>query len=113
MARTLVALAVVWLAVLAWPTRRHWCQGWVEDNVGVAYAKGLLVAEDRVAALGWYERAAAHGSPAAAFNLGFAHQSVLGTPADAEVAAHWYEQAARSGLAEAGNNLAMDRMRRI
>ena len=59
------------------------------------------------------ERAAAHGSPAAAFNLGFAHQSVLGTPADAEVAAHWYEQAARSGLAEAGNNLAMDRMRRI
>ena len=53
----------------------------------------------------WYRKAAAQGSAAAAFNLGFAYQNGLGVNANVKQAAIWYERAARAGSAEAGNNL--------
>ena len=105
--RTLLGLAVVALGVLAWPPSRLWCEGRVENGIGVVYSKGLGVGQDPVAARRWFERAAEHGAPAGAYNLAFAYQNGAGIAADPHQAARWYERAARAGMAQAGNNLAL------
>lgn len=80
------------------------------DSATALFVAALVV--DRVegdtqAAIAWYMQAAALGSPAAQFNLGFAFRHGVGVPADARRAAAWYAKAASAGNLNAQNNLAL------
>ncbi len=63
-------------------------------NIGILYAEGHGVPEDRARAVEWLTRAAEQGDPIAAFNLGEIHASEEGAAPDYAAAARFYEQAA-------------------
>ena len=80
------------------------------DSATALFVAALVV--DRVegdtqAAIAWYMQAAALGSAAAQFNLGYAFRHGVGVPADAHRAAAWYAKAANAGNLNAQNNLAL------
>ncbi|MBS0396601.1 MAG: sel1 repeat family protein [Proteobacteria bacterium] len=105
MSPALLVLALV--AVWSWPPSRDFLLGRVENNVGVFYAKGLLVDRDEAEAVRWYAKSARRGCASGAFNFAFALQQGVGVAPNEREAAVWYEKAAAAGMAEAANNLGL------
>ena len=76
------------------------------NRTGVRYAQGDGVPQDYVAALAWYERAAAHGSLAALGNIATLYFYGWGVPQSYEQAAKVLELAVDAGDPDAENKLA-------
>jgi TPR repeat protein len=76
------------------------------NRTGVRYAQGDGVTRDYVAALAWYERAAAHGSLAALGNIATLYFYGWGVPQSYEQAAKVLELAVDAGDPDAQNKLA-------
>ena len=70
-------------------------------SLGVAYANGYGVSEDKSEALRWWRKAADQGYIKAEFRLGVAYDLGDGVPKDEAEAARWYRKAADQGYAEA------------
>ena len=75
-------------------------------NLGYLYDKGLGVAADAEAALGWYLKAAEQGLAEAQYAVGRAFDEGRGVVRDLARAAKWYRRAAEHGLAAAQYDLA-------
>jgi TPR repeat protein len=73
----------------------------VQYSLGVAYANGYGVSEDKSEALRWWRKAADQGYIKAEFRLGVAYDLGDGVPKDEAEAARWYRKAADQGYAEA------------
>lgn len=65
--------------------------------VGTAYDEGLGVPEDPVAAMEWFQKAAAAGHTLAEHNIGNAYAAGRGVAADASAAVTWWTKAAQKG----------------
>ena len=76
------------------------------NRAGVRYAQGDGVQQDYVAALAWYERAAAHGSLAALGNIATLYFYGWGVPQSYEQTAKVLELAVDAGDPDAQNKLA-------
>jgi TPR repeat protein len=76
------------------------------NRTGVRYAQGDGIPQDYVAALAWYERAAAHGSLAALGNIATLYFYGWGVPQSYEQAAKVLELAVDAGDPDAENKLA-------
>lgn len=76
------------------------------NRMGVQYAQGQGVRQDYIAALAWYERAAANGSIAALDNIATLYFYGFGVPQSYEQAARVLELAVDAGDADAQNKLA-------
>ncbi len=75
-------------------------------NVGLFYAKGLGVQQDRAEAQKWYEKAAKQGNGAAQYNLAqLYHTEGLKDKYAYAKAKYWYEKAVEADIKEAYNNL--------
>jgi TPR repeat protein len=74
-------------------------------NLGVAYANGYGVSEDKSEALRWWRKAADQGYVKAEFRLGVAYDLGDGVPRDEAESVRWYRKAADQGDAEAQFNL--------
>ena len=70
-------------------------------SLGVAYANGYGVSEDKSEAMRWWRKAADQGYIKAEFRLGVAYDLGDGVPKDDAEAARWYRKAADQGDAEA------------
>ncbi len=70
-------------------------------NVGVAYANGDGVAQDRAEAVKWFMKAAEKDIVEAYFNLGICYANGWGVPKDDSEAAKWLRKAADKGDADA------------
>jgi len=103
----LLLLAGLAAALAIWAPSRQYLEGRLYNNIGSAYARGILVGKSADQATHWYRAAAERGSAAGQFNLGYALQKGAGIPRDEDAAAIWYKRAARQGMPEAANNLAM------
>lgn len=65
--------------------------------MGTAFDEGLGVAEDAVAAFGWFQKAAAEGHTLAEHNIGNAYAAGRGVAADPSAAVAWWTKAALKG----------------
>jgi len=74
-------------------------------NLGVAYANGYGVSEDKSEAIRWWRKAADQGYVKAQFRLGVAYDLGDGVPRDEAESVRWYRKAADQGDAEAQFNL--------
>lgn len=74
-------------------------------SLGVAYANGYGVSEDKSEAVRWWRKAADQGYIKAEFRLGVAYDLGDGVPRDEAEAVRWYRKAADQGDAEAQFNL--------
>jgi TPR repeat protein len=74
-------------------------------NLGVAYANGYGVSEDKSEAMRWWRKAADQGYIKAEFRLGVAYDLGDGVPRDEAESVRWYRKAADKGDAEAQFNL--------
>jgi hypothetical protein len=72
-----------------------------QDALGVLYAAGERVPQDRTAAFQWFQRAALAGLASAEFHLGDAYAHGDGVFEDAARAFEWYLKAALQGHAQA------------
>jgi len=70
-------------------------------NLGVAYANGYGVSEDKPEAVRWWRKAADQGYVKAEFRLGVAYDLGDGVPRDEAESVRWYRKAADQGDAEA------------
>jgi hypothetical protein len=75
------------------------------NRMGILYATGTGVPQDLVAALAWYQRAAANGSTSAMNNIATMHYHGLGVPQSYQEAAKWLRLAVEQGDAPAQNKL--------
>ncbi|TNE43972.1 MAG: sel1 repeat family protein [Sphingomonadales bacterium] len=73
--------------------------------MGVAYAFGKGVPQDKAAAIDWYSKAANQGYAEAQFNLGASYAGGLGVPKNMNEAIKWYLRAANQGHGGAQFNL--------
>lgn len=69
-----------------------------EGNLGMMYEIGEDLPKDRVQALRWFRRGAAHGGANSQHNLGAMYGSGEGVPPDPVEAARWYHLAAEQGF---------------
>ena len=69
------------------------------------FDEGVGVAEDNVAAIAWYRKAAEQGDPQAQNNLGAMYDAGEGTDINDKEAVKWYTLAANQGNTIAQNNL--------
>lgn len=76
-------------------------------NLGMMYAKGAGVQQDKAKALELYAKASAAGHVKATYNLGLMYQRGEGVEEDSARAAELYEQAHAKGYPKATHNLAM------
>lgn len=76
-------------------------------NLGIAYAEGKAVPQDRAKAVSLYQQGAGKGSVLAAYNLAQAYRKGEGVVLDHGQAAKWYEFAAKRGDYRAGNELGL------
>lgn len=76
-------------------------------NMGMMYAKGKLVDQDKAKARELYEAASAAGHAKATYNLGLMYHRGEGVEKDSARAAELYHQAHAKGYAKATRNLAM------
>lgn len=76
-------------------------------NLGIAYAEGKAVPQDRAKAVGYYRQGAGKGSVLAAYNLAQAYRKGEGVALDYAQAAKWYAFAAKRGDYRAGNELGL------
>jgi TPR repeat protein len=74
-------------------------------SLGVAYANGYGVSEDKSEALRWWRTSADQGYVKAQFRLGVAYDLGDGVPRDEAESVRWYRKAADQGDAEAQFNL--------
>ena len=74
-------------------------------TLGVMYAYGIDVPENRIEAVKWFRLAADQGDASAQYNLGFAYANGIGVTQSYTEAVKWYRLAADQGYAEATNNL--------
>jgi TPR repeat protein len=70
-------------------------------NCGLAYGRGIGVAQDWVQSVRWYEKAAAAGHADAQAQLGVCYAEGTGVAQDWVQAARWYEKAAVAGNVDA------------
>ncbi len=70
-------------------------------NLGVAYANGKGVAEDKREAVRWYRLAAEQGEAIAQYSLGVAYANGEGVDQDQREAVRWWSKAAEQGDADA------------
>lgn len=75
--------------------------------LGVAYSEGHGVAQDQAEGLGWFEKAAAHGSADGALSAGRMVRAGQGTPADSEKAIALFRRGAELGASECMFELGM------
>lgn len=68
-----------------------------QNNLGVMYADGTVVARDDAVAVSWYRKAAERGNADAQYNLGLAYNNGQGVSRDTAAAASWYRKAADQG----------------
>src|SRR5262249_58434273 len=83
-----------------------------EDNAAMEelarrLLQGVGVAKDRRAGAGWLLRAAQHGSPQAAFNVGVMYERGFVVERDSVRAVEWYRKAVQANLPMAKHNLAL------
>ena len=76
-------------------------------EMGARYAEGRLVARDSAAAVGWFEKAAAHGQAQAQYRLGAIYEKGIGALRDVAKARDYYAKAAEQGNVRAMHNLAV------
>ena len=76
-------------------------------NLGMMYAKGLGVTQDREEALKWYRKSAERGMKEAQYNLGNSYFYGRGVANDYKEAAKWYLKSAEQGMADAQNAIAI------
>ncbi|MDI9849191.1 hypothetical protein QM467_14115 [Rhodoblastus sp. 17X3] len=76
-------------------------------DYGARLAEGRGVNQDKGAAVGWFERAAAQGLPQAQYRLGAIYEKGVGAPRDPAKARDYYEKAANQGNVRAMHNLAV------
>ena len=69
--------------------------------------EGRGIGQDKVAAIGWFEKAAAQGLAQAQYRLGAIYEKGLGLPRDPVKARDYYEKAANQGNVRAMHNLAV------
>ena len=76
-------------------------------KVGICYAYGNGVTQDKAEAVSWYRKAADLGNDVAMYNLGYCYENGLGVTQDYAEAVKWYQKAADSGdngaMVELGN----------
>ena len=72
-----------------------------QNNLGVLYDTGGIVARDRAKAVYWYRKAAEQGAATAQYNLAVMYHVGLGVPKDDEQAAAWCKKAAAQGQGNA------------
>jgi TPR repeat protein len=77
-----------------------------EFELGQMYFHGTGVPQDFSEAIGWFRKAAAHGSASAQIQLGFAYRHGWGVKQDYAQAEKWYDMAAASSPV-ARHNLAV------
>jgi len=75
------------------------------NRMGILYATGNGVPKDYVAALAWYQRAAASGSAGAMNNIATMYFHGLGVPQSYEETVKWLRVAVKQGDATAQNRL--------
>ena len=76
-------------------------------NLGMIYAEGTGVKENKEKAIHWYEKAARQKNAKAAYNLGrIYHESAKDDIHGYEKAKYWYEKALEGKVKEAYTNLA-------
>lgn len=76
-------------------------------NLGMMYAKGVIVDQDKAKACELFEMASAAGNLKATYNLGLMYQRGEGVEKDSARAAELYQQAHAKGYPKATRNLAM------
>ncbi|MGC6442819.1 MAG: tetratricopeptide repeat protein [Rubripirellula sp.] len=76
-------------------------------NLGVAYMRGVGVAQDYAEALSWYRLAADQGFAPAQTNLGMMYDTGLGVPQSYAEAVKWFRLAADQGEAIAQHNIGL------
>jgi localization factor PodJL len=76
-------------------------------DYGARLAEGRGVNQDKGAAVGWFEKAAAQGLPQAQYRLGAIYEKGVGAPRDPAKARDYYEKAANQGNVRAMHNLAV------
>jgi localization factor PodJL len=76
-------------------------------DMGVRSFEGRGVARDPLAAIQWFEKAAAQGLAQAQYRLGAIYEKGSGAPRDAYKARDWYEKSALLGNIRAMHNLAV------
>jgi TPR repeat protein len=78
-----------------------------QHNLGLMYAKGDGVPENKAEAVKWYRLAAEQGNAGAQNNLGLMYYRGDGVPQNKAEAVKWYRLAAKQGDAGAQNNLGL------
>jgi len=96
-----VRTAAVWLLAAAYEDMPE-----AQISYGRMLLDGRGIAQDQVAALYWFRRAAAAGDLDAINMVGRCVENGWGTPADAKAATLWFQRAADGGHAWARYNLA-------
>ena len=76
-------------------------------SLGICYAEGDGVAQDKAEAVKWYRKAAEQGYARAQFNLGVSYESGDGVAQDKAEGVKWYRKAAEQGYARAQFSLAL------
>ena len=72
-----------------------------QNNVGLLYLSGQVVAKDNAQAVKWFEKSAQQGIPEAQYNLGLRYFSGQGVEQDYHQAFYWFEKAADANIAKA------------
>jgi len=75
------------------------------NDLGVMYAKGEVVAENKSEAFRWYRKAAEKGNATAMSNLGAMYRKGEGVAEDRAESVRWYRKAAENGNVSAMNSL--------
>ena len=94
-------------AAMPWLRRAASQARWAAYHLGLIYDHGLGVRANQVAAISWYERAAAKGYDSAQLNLGIILANVRGAKSDEARAVRLYRSAARQGNRNAAYNLGL------
>ena len=76
-------------------------------NLGVRYAFGDGVPEDRAESARWFRLAAEQGDATAQYNLGVMYANGRGVPEDDAEAVRWYRLSTEQGYADAQYNLGL------
>ncbi|MDE0306344.1 MAG: tetratricopeptide repeat protein [Albidovulum sp.] len=76
-------------------------------NLGIIYAQGLGIDQDRTRAIDWFRLAAEQGDPIAAFNLGVIFSEKESAHLDYSLAVSFYELAAAKKHPEAMEDLSI------
>ena len=87
--------------------RAHANEGPAMEELGRRLIAGTGVPRDQPTGVAWIQRAAAAGSPTAAFNVGVMYDRGFVLERDAEKAVDWYRKAIEGGVAPARHNLAL------